>query len=102
MTISYAQQLPLIRIIIEYSLYTTLRNLKDQRCVLWTVRRKTCLPELELGAIYLGKHTDKIEQGETGTCARIEISQNVDNADQKVKWFPKVHKTYKLLWEAYF
>ena len=37
-----------------------------------------------------------------GTYARIEISQDADNADQKVKGFLKVHKTYKLLWEAYF
>ena len=38
-----------------------------------------------------------------GTYARTEISQEADNADadQKVKWFLKVHKTYKLLWEAY-
>ena len=31
-----------------------------------------------------------------GTCARIEISYDADNADQKVKWFLKVHR------EAYF
>ena len=37
-----------------------------------------------------------------GTCARIKISQDADDADQKVKWCLKVHKTYKLLWEAYF
>ena len=36
------------------------------------------------------------------TCEGIEVSQDVDNADQKVKWFPKVHEIYKLLWEAYF
>ena len=51
---------------------------------------------------YLGKLTDKIEHEEVGTCAGIEISQDKDNADQKVKWFLKVHETYKLLWEAYF
>ena len=34
------------------------------------------------------------------TCGIIELSQDADNADQKVKWFLKVHKTYKLLWEA--
>ena len=37
-----------------------------------------------------------------GTYARTEISQDVDNADRNVKWFLKVHKTYKRLWEAYF
>ena len=37
-----------------------------------------------------------------GTHAGTEISQDADNANQKVKWFMKVHKTFKLLWEAYF
>ena len=41
---------------------------------------------------YLGKHTDKVEHGEIGTCARIEISQDADNADQKVKWSLQVDK----------
>ena len=45
---------------------------------------------------------DKIELEEISTCARIEISQDSDNTDQKVKWFLKVHKAYKLLWEAHF
>ena len=36
-----------------------------------------------------------------GTCAKIEISQDADEAEQKVKWFLKVHKTYKRLWKAY-
>ena len=45
---------------------------------------------------------NKIDYKGTGTCARIEISQDADNADQKVKWFLKVHKTYKLLCEAHF
>ena len=45
---------------------------------------------------------NKIQYEEIGTCARIVISQDADNADQKVKWFLKVHKTYKLLWGAYF
>ena len=35
---------------------------------------------------------NKIEHEGMGTCARIEISQNADNADQKVKWFLEVHK----------
>ena len=45
---------------------------------------------------------NKVEYEVIGTCARVEISQGADNADQKVKWFLKVHKTYKLLWEAHF
>ena len=45
---------------------------------------------------------NKIEHEGMGTCARIDISQDADNTDQKVKWFLKIHKTYKLLWEAYF
>ena len=49
------------------------------------------------GKFYLEKRTDKIEDEEIGTCARIEICQDADNADQKVKWFLKVHQTYKLL-----
>ena len=52
--------------------------------------------------LYLGKRIDKIEHEGIGTCARIEINQDADNADQRVKWFLKVHKIYKLLWEAYF
>ena len=32
-----------------------------------------------------------------GTFATIEISQEANNADQKVNWFLKVHKTYKPL-----
>ena len=51
---------------------------------------------------YLGKLADKVEHEGMGTCARIEISGDANNADQKVKCFLKVHKTYKLLWEAYF
>ena len=30
------------------------------------------------------KRIDKIEHEETGTCARIEISQDTDKADQKL------------------
>ena len=45
---------------------------------------------------------NKIEHEGTGTCARTERIQDADNAEQKLKWFLKVHKTYKLLWEAYF
>ena len=43
---------------------------------------------------------NKIEYEGIGTCAGIKISPDADNADQKVKWFLKVHKTDKLLWEA--
>ena len=45
---------------------------------------------------------DKIEYEEIGTCAGIEISQDADDAEQKVKYFPKVHKTHKLLWDTYY
>ena len=46
---------------------------------------------------------NKIEHEGIGTRARIEISPDADdNAVQNVKWFLKVHKTYRLLWEAYF
>ena len=41
---------------------------------------------------------DKVEQEWIG--ARTEISQDADNADQEVKWFLQVHKTYEFLWEA--
>ena len=58
-----------------------------------------CLTELGGG---FGKCIDKIEHERMGTYARIEMSQDADDADQKVKWFMKVHKAYKLLWEAYF
>ena len=53
------------------------------------------------GQFNLGKRTNKIEHDGIGTCASIEISGDADNAEQKVKWFLKVHETYKLLWEAY-
>ena len=49
---------------------------------------------------YLGKRIDNIELEETGTCARIDISQNAVNADQKVKWFLKVHKRNIPFWEV--
>ena len=31
-----------------------------------------------------------------------EIRKGANKADQNVKWFPKVPKTYILLWEAFF
>ena len=31
-----------------------------------------------------------------------KIKYDVDNADQNVKWFLKVHRAFKLLWEACF
>ena len=46
---------------------------------------------------YLGKRTEKIKHDKIGTCAGIEISQDADNADQKVKWFLKAHKACKRL-----
>ena len=53
------------------------------------------------GGILPWKRTDKIEHEGMGTCAGTEISQDADKAHQKVKWFLKVHKTYKLLREAF-
>ena len=35
----------------------------------------------------------KTEYEGIGTCARIEIRQDADNTNQKVKWFLKVHET---------
>ena len=63
-----------------------------------------CLPELGEGggAILRWKMHSKIEHKGMGTCPSIEISQDADVPDQKVKWFLKVRKAYKLLWEAYF
>ena len=60
-----------------------------------------CLPELGRNfTLKIG--IDKSEHEGIGTCATTEISQDADNADKKVKWFVKVHKTYRLLWKAYF
>ena len=92
MTISYTQQFPFITIITELSLHTILRNLKE-RLDVWFV---DCEEETKTGANFTLEHL-KTEHEEKGTCAGIEISQDADNADQKVKWFPKVHKTYKFL-----
>ena len=45
-----------------------------------------CLPELGGGGqYYLSKRMNKIEHEGLGTCARIEISQDADNVNQKVK-----------------
>ena len=49
-----------------------------------------------------GKTHIQIEHEGLGTCARIAISQDANNADQKIKWFLKVYKACKLLWKAYF
>ena len=56
--------------------------------------------QLEIGLFHLGKSYRPIGHEEIGTCPGTEISQDVDNTDQKVKWFLKVHKAYKLLWET--
>ena len=45
---------------------------------------------------------NKIEHEGIGTCARIEMSQDADSADQKVKLFLKVLKTYKLCVNNFF
>ena len=44
-----------------------------------------CIPERGRGQFYLGKRVDKIEHEGMFTCAIIEMSQDADNADQKVK-----------------
>ena len=44
---------------------------------------------------YIGKGMNKIEHEGICTCATIKISQDAGNADQKVKWFVKIHKAYK-------
>ena len=49
---------------------------------------------------YLGERIGKIEHEENDTCDETEMSQDADNAVGKVKRHPKVHKTYKLLWDA--
>ena len=54
------------------------------------------------GQFYLGKRMNKIEYEGIGTCARIEISQVADNADQKVKRFLKVHKYTNFCWKHIF
>ena len=100
MTISYPQQCPFIRTIIELSLHTTLRNLKE-RLDMWFIDCEEEHLSCRTGAqFYLRKYIDKIKHEKIGTYAGTEINQDADNADQKIKWFPKVHKTYKLLWEA--
>ena len=50
---------------------------------LLNVKMKTCLPELG-GKLNLETRINKIEDQGIGTCARIEISQDADNADQKM------------------
>ena len=57
-----------------------------------------CLPKQE--PILLWKTMDKIKH--EGQVPLQEISQDADNAKEKVKWFLKVYKIKKLLWEAYF
>ena len=81
---------------------TTLRNLKERLDVWFVDREEEDLSSRTGAQFYLGKHMDKIEDKEIVTCARIEISQDTDNTDQKVNYFRTVHKTYKLLLEAYF
>ena len=81
-------------------MYTTLKDLKE-RLDVWLVDcEEEDLSSRTRAQFFLGKRMDKIQH--EGTCAGIEISQDADNADQKVKWFPKVHKTYKYLRGAYF
>ena len=72
-------------------MYSTSRNLKERL----DVRFVECEEDLSSRTrvkFYLGKCIGKIEHEEIGSCAGIEISQDADHADQKIKWFPKVHK----------
>ena len=57
---------------------------------------KTCLPELGGGQFYLEneKRMNKIKHEGIGICPRIEISEDADNADRKVKWNTHVVSTY--------
>ena len=79
-----------------------LRNLKETLDVWFVDCEEKDLPSRTGAQFYLGKRIDKIEHEEVGTCAETEISQDADNANQRIKWFPKLHKTYKRLWKAYF
>ena len=83
-------------------MYTTLRNLKERLDVWFVDCEEKDLSSRTGAQFYLGKRTDKIEHEQIGTRTGIEMSQDPDSADQKVKWCLKVHKTYKLLCEAYF
>ena len=78
-------------------LYTTLRNLKERPDVWFVDYEEADLSSIPGGQFYLGNRMNKIEHEGIGTCGRIEISQDADNTDQKVKWCLKVRKIYKLL-----
>ena len=73
-------------------MYTTLRNLKERPDVSFVDCEEEDLPSRAGAQFYIGKRTEKIEHEEIGTCAAIEISQDADNIDQKVKWFTKINK----------
>ena len=72
-------------------MYTTLRSLKE-RLDVWLVDCEEEDLSSRTGAQSYLKRTDKTEHEDIGTCTKIEISQDADNADQQVTWFPKVHK----------
>ena len=102
MTISYTQQFRLIRITHEIIIvYNFNKSERKAGHVVVECEGKDLFCRTR-AQFFLQKLIEKIEREEIGTCARIEISQDAGNADQKVKWFLKVHKTFKLLWEAYF
>ena len=48
--------------------------------------------EINQDADNADQHMNKIDYEGMGTCVRIEKSQDADNADQKVKWFMKVYE----------
>ena len=70
-------------------MYTTLRNLKERLDVWFVDREDEDLSSRTGVQFYLGKRRDKIEHEEIGTCTRIEISQDPDNEDVKIKWSQK-------------
>ena len=69
--------------ITDYSLYTTLRNLKERLDVWFVDCDEGDLSSRTERQFYLRKRINKIEHEGIGTGVRIETSQDVDNADQK-------------------
>ena len=55
-----------------------------------------------LAQFFLQKRRKKSEHEKMALMTRIEISQDTVKADQKCKIPFNVHKTNKLLWDAYF
>ena len=66
-------------------MYTTLRNLKERRDMLFVRCEGEDLFCETQAQFYPQKRIDKIEHEEKGTSARTEICQDAEKADQKVK-----------------